>query len=251
MAEKDYLAHLTAEPTDRVDHGVIGMKWGQRRSSAALRSAASSRKAAAPSGEKKAATPDHLAKSTIQDHVESSSSRYSRLAGEAKLGRASQMTEQDLKFFNARTEALAKINKLNESEPSWLSKTSKNVLQTVAQQQMNAVATGIANKYISGPILDSLKKEAEAASASKPVAAAIKSTVSEIKKSPPAASGNSLGFKEIMKAMTTPLSPGMTKEQSLQFFRENPPPAPKPKGFSPSGNFDLFKQLKDEGFLDK
>jgi hypothetical protein len=161
MAEKDYLAHLTAEPTDRVDHGVIGMKWGQRRSSSQLRAAAAQRKAAAPSGEKKAATPDHLAKSTIQDHVESSSSRYSRLAAQAKLGRASEMTEQDLKFFNARTDALAKINKLNETDPGWLSKTSKKVLQTTAERSLQSVSDAVANKYISGPIIDTLTKSAK------------------------------------------------------------------------------------------
>jgi hypothetical protein len=78
------------------------------------------------------------------------------LAAQAKAGRASDMSETDLKFFNARTEALAKINKMNEKNPSWLSTTSKKVLQQAAQNTMQSVADGVAKKYISGPILESL-----------------------------------------------------------------------------------------------
>ena len=166
MSLKDYLAHLVVEPGDREDHGVKGMKWGIRRSSAQLSSAP----AAAPSGgssssaapkpriEAKASGGSSPAKGHIQDHVESSSTRYARLAAQAKQGKASSMTEQDLKFFNARTEALAKINKLNESQPSWLSATSKKVLQQTAQNQLQSISDGIANKYISGPILDNSGK---------------------------------------------------------------------------------------------
>jgi hypothetical protein len=98
------------------------------------------------------------AKSVIESHngAETSSARYSRLAAQAKAGRASDMSETDLKFFNARTEALAKINKMNEKNPSWLSTTSKKVLQQAAQNTMQSVADGVAKKYISGPILESL-----------------------------------------------------------------------------------------------
>lgn len=166
MSVKDYLAALRPEPGDKLDYGVRGMKWGIRRSSAQLRSAAQTRKVS----EAKSPT-DHLKKaagqktdakkpgSNIQDHVESSPARYARLAAEAKAGRASRMSEQDLKFFNARTDALQKINKLNEQKPGWLAETSKKVLQQTAQNSMQAVADSVANKYVSKPIIDAINKK--------------------------------------------------------------------------------------------
>jgi hypothetical protein len=173
MTVKDYLANLVVDPGDKLDHGVKGMRWGITRSRAQRRAAAAQRAAAPKEGgadhvgnaakkstvaAKPSTTEAKKPSSNIQDHVESSPARYARLQAEAKAGGASKMTEQDLKFFNARTEALAKINKLNETEPGWLSKTSKKVLQQTAQNQMQTISDGIANKYISGPIIDSIKK---------------------------------------------------------------------------------------------
>jgi hypothetical protein len=153
---RDYLAFLRPDPDDAEHHGIKGMKWGIRRSDAQLANDTKSRaakghevtptkKAAAATAGLKAATGE-----------ETSSARYARLAAQAKAGKASDMSETDLKFFNARTEALAKINKLNETNPSWLSTTSKKVLQQAAQNTMQSVADGVAKKYISGPILESL-----------------------------------------------------------------------------------------------
>jgi len=153
---RNYLAFLQKEPEDAEQHGIMGMKWGRRRTDAQLASDTKSRaaeghkvtptkKAAAATAGLKAATGE-----------ETSSARYSRLAAQAKSGKAHEMTEADLKFFNARTEALTKINKLNERNPSWLSTTSKKVLQQAAQNTMQSVADGVAKKYISGPILESL-----------------------------------------------------------------------------------------------
>jgi hypothetical protein len=166
MSVKDYLAALKLEPGDKLDYGVRGMKWGIRRSSAQLRSAAQTRKvseAKSPTDHlKKAAGQKPEAKkpgSNIQDHVESSPARYARLAQEAKAGKASQMSEQDLKFFNARTEALQKINKINEKKPGWLADTSKKVLQQTAQNSMQSIADGVAKKYISGPVIDAINKK--------------------------------------------------------------------------------------------
>lgn len=206
----DYLGARLLEDGDKLDYGILGMKWGRRRTDAQIAKDTANRKA---SGEKVTPSdkadgvatllrnkktgdfheknPDGSAGKVIATKAdvnpdgsinvssapknmqpsspgtkaitgeESSSQRYSRLQAQAKQGKASQMSEQDLKFFNARTEALAKVNKMNESNPSWLAATSKKVLQQAAQNTMQSVADGVAKKYISGPILDGINKAAE------------------------------------------------------------------------------------------
>ena len=67
------------------------------------------------------------------------------------------MSDTDLKFFNARTDAVAKVNKLNEEKPGWLAETSKTVLQNSAKRQMQMVSDTLADKYIGKPIADALK----------------------------------------------------------------------------------------------
>lgn len=157
---RDYLAFLRPQPEDAVQYGVLGMKWGRRRSDAQIAKDHSSRKAA---GEK--VTPTKKASESPGTKAitgeESSAQRYARLASQAKSGKAHEMSETDLKFFNARTDALAKINKMNETNPSWLQSTSKKVLQQAAQNTMQSIADGVAKKYISSPILDGLNKAAE------------------------------------------------------------------------------------------
>jgi hypothetical protein len=148
---RDYLGMITPKPADRQDHGVKGMKWGVRRSSAQLKVAAAKR------GESSSTSS-----SSKPSGEESSTARYNRLRAQAKAGGGSQMSDADLKFFNARTEALAKVNKLNETNPGWLKTTTKNVLQQAAQRQMQSIADGIANKYISGPVIEALKDNSAA-----------------------------------------------------------------------------------------
>lgn len=154
MSGKDYLASFVPTSRDLKQSGVKGMKWGVRRDRSTLRKEAAKRGESKPVVKKDAATPP---KGNIQDNVESSSTRYARLDSQAKSGRASDMTEQDLKFYNARTDALAKINKLNEVKPGWLAETSKNVIQKTAQRQMQMVSDTLADKYIGKPIADALK----------------------------------------------------------------------------------------------
>lgn len=156
----DHVAMIIVDPdADKEDSGVKGMKWGIRRDRTALKAAAAKRKT---ESEKK---PDDSStkkpSGNIQDHVESSAERYARLSAHAKSGKASDMTDQDLKFFNARTEALNKIQKLNESDPSWLSKTSKKVVQTTAERQMQSLSDTLADKYIGKPIADAIKGAAK------------------------------------------------------------------------------------------
>lgn len=163
-ARPEMVALRVVEDDDAEQSGVKGMRWGVRRSSAALRAAA---KARGDAPAKKESTDEKAAASSgssvkkpagnIQDHVESSADRYARLESQARAGKASDMTEQDLKFFNARTEALAKIEKITAEQPSWLKETAVKVVQQSAQKQMQAVADTITDKYIGDPIKLAIK----------------------------------------------------------------------------------------------
>lgn len=148
MSDKDYLAAYVVEEGDRLDYGVKGMKWGLRRSKAEL--------AAAPSGG--SSTPSTTKAPAGGD--ESAAQRYSRLASAAKAGKGNQLSDEDLKFFNARTEALAKVAKLNESNPGWLKATTKKVIQQTAQKQMQTISDEIASKFISDRIKTKIGREA-------------------------------------------------------------------------------------------
>lgn len=145
---KDYVGALTKEPGDKEDSGVKGMKWGVRRDRKTLKKEAAKRAATSPEVKKPATNPDGS---------ETSAARYSRLAAQAKSGSATQMSDTDLKFFNARTDALAKVNKLNETNPGWLATTTKAVVQQSAKRQMQMVSDTLADKYIGKPIADALK----------------------------------------------------------------------------------------------
>lgn len=154
---KDYLGMIKVKKGDKLDYGVPGMKWGQRRSSAQLRAAAAKRAAEDPSSK----SPEK------PSGTESSSARYARLAAAAKAGGGSQMDDADLKFFNARTDALSKVNKLNQSDPGWLKSTTKTVLQASAKKAMQEVADAVTGKYITVPITDAIGKAAKDSSDAK------------------------------------------------------------------------------------
>jgi len=215
----DYLALRTKEAEDAEQHGVKGMHWGVIRDTATkardhLRRKSKgeettpTKKAAAI---EKKAEPEatHEPKQVVgAASGETSSARYARLTQQVKEGRASDLSEQDLKFVNARTQALQTINKMNETQPGWLSKTSKQVLQNAAQKTMQDIANGVAGKYVSGPILDSLNKEAgsEVAKAAAPAAKAAAPAVKTAAKSTPTVKSPSR-------------TPGMTSEQSTDWLR--------------------------------
>lgn len=155
---KDYLAMLRPQPKDALQYGVKGMRWGHRRTSSQLKAAAAKRAAEGPK---------HDVTKPTSSGAETAATRYARLKIQAKQGGASSMSDDDLKFFNARTEALAKVNKLNEVNPGWLSKTAKKVMLSTAEQQMQSISNALANKYISGPIVDNIGKHVTKEAAAK------------------------------------------------------------------------------------
>lgn len=162
-ANKPYVAAQFVEPDDKVDHGVKGQKWGVRRSSAQLKAAKATRQASSGGSKPAASTPASKAASG----EETSHARYARIAATAKAGQASSLSDNDLKFFNARTEALKKVNALNQKD-TWLKDTAQEVLRNAAKQSMQQVANAAAGKYISKPIIDKLN--AKPASAPAPAA---------------------------------------------------------------------------------
>lgn len=152
---KDYVALLKQKKGELKQHGIKGMRWGIRRTDSQIAKDTVARKS---SGEQVTDTAKAKAATTTSKPAgeESASSRYARLSGEAKGGGASNWSEADLKFYNSRTEALSKVNKMFSQNPSWLAATSKKVLQQAAQNTMQSVADGVAKKYITTPILDSI-----------------------------------------------------------------------------------------------
>lgn len=143
MSAPDYIAAFFAKPRDMKHYGIRGMKWGIRRTPAQLAAAG---KKGGGSSDKGSGTPKKAPAN------ETSSQRYSRLQAEAKAGRSSKLSDEDLRWFNARTDALARINKLNQQKPGWLQDTSKKVLQEVAKETMKQVASAAAKKYIGAPL---------------------------------------------------------------------------------------------------
>lgn len=173
---RDYLGARVREPEDKEDHGVKGQKWGVRRSAAQLKSAIKSRaakgepvtptkKAEAVLGEKPSSeggSKPAEGSSKPASTGETSQARYARLQAQARSGKASEMDEADLKFFNARTEALSKVAKLNETQPNWIKQTAKEVLQQAAKRQLQAVADATADKYIADRVKAGLKNDDKA-----------------------------------------------------------------------------------------
>ena len=171
---KSYMAAIMAKPgEDALQYGVKGMKWGVRKADSSSSSKGGPTKLPPRSheppdgkgGPTKLPPRSHNPPVKIeegpgkvpdgprkQSAAEPSAERYARLREQARLGKAHLMSEDDLKFFNARTEALAKINKLYQQDPSWISKTSKKVVQNVAEKAIQDVANHVATKYITVPV---------------------------------------------------------------------------------------------------
>ena len=156
---RDYEALMRAKKTELKQFGIRGMRWGIRRTDAQIAKDTVARKSSGekvtPTAKAEAATSSTKTESKPVSE-ESASQKYARLAGEAKGGGAKSWSEADLKFFNSRTEALTKVDKMFTQNPSWLRATSKKVLQQAAQTMMQDVASGVAKKYITTPILDSI-----------------------------------------------------------------------------------------------
>lgn len=143
---RDYLAMVAKQPKDALQYGIKGMKWGIRRSPEQL-AADSGNSGDGESSKKTSTTPSG---------PETSRERYSRLRAQAAKNGPSSLEDEDLKFINNRTEALSKVAKLNQQKPGWLSETGKKVLQNTAKNSMAQVAEALAQKHVSGPIVENI-----------------------------------------------------------------------------------------------
>lgn len=148
----DYLAMVEPSDDDAEHHGIKGMRWGFRRSEAAIR-ADTVRRAEAGKPVTETAKAEAIVKPSAD---ETPQQRYSRLAAVAKGNGAHTLDDEDLKFFNARTEAIKKVDKMFEEKPTWLRATMNDISRNVAKQQMQAIAGMIATKYISGRVNEAL-----------------------------------------------------------------------------------------------
>lgn len=170
----DYVAAIFSAPEDAEHYGVKGMKWGVRRSSAQLRSAATKRtestsKKEAPES-KPASSSSKGSSSESPSSTESSSDRYARLAAAAKKDGSNSLTDTDLKFFNARTEAIKKVDALYKKQENPMKDITKKVLLNSTERTMQTITDELGKKYISGPLIESMQKSKVAEKLTEPVA---------------------------------------------------------------------------------
>lgn len=158
---RDYLSLLRekAKTGSIKQHGIKGMRWGIRRTDSQIAKDTVARKSSGDPVTDTAKAKQAHATAAAKPGIggETSAQRYSRLAGEAKGGGQNNWSQEDLNFFNSRTEAINKVNKMFEQKPGWLSTTSKTVLQKTAQRTMQDIANGVTNKYITVPVLDAIE----------------------------------------------------------------------------------------------
>lgn len=126
--DEDYLAHF----------GIKGMKWGIRKSDT---SSGSSSKSSASKPIPKASAN------------ENSAQKYDRLRAQIKTHGPNSLEPDELNFVNARTEAIAKINKMNIASPGWLTDTSKVILQETTKTLMKDLAVKAGKEFIVKPLI--------------------------------------------------------------------------------------------------
>jgi hypothetical protein len=136
---KDYLASRTVEQNDALQHGVKGMKWGIRNGVG---------QAAAKAGKPELSKPVS---------GESSQQRYERLQQDVKHHGAKALSDADLKFMNARADAIKKVEALNAQNKNWVADATKKALKNTVNQELAKIAAGVAAAYISGPIVSAAK----------------------------------------------------------------------------------------------
>ena len=148
----DYVSMIVESEEDGEWYGIKGMKWGIRRDKKQLAAA-----------KKNGADP-----TKAPSGPESPSQRYARFGAAARQGKASALSDEDLKWYNARTDALKKINAINAQNPSWLKKTADEVLKNTAKKTLQSVSDATAAKYIGDPLVKAIKATPDKKSDSKP-----------------------------------------------------------------------------------
>lgn len=133
------MSHFDGDGGDFLAHyGVPGMKWGIRKPSSS---------AGSTSG---GSTSKSIPKAPAN---ETHGQKYDRLRMQVKTHGTNSLSQEELNFVNARTEAIAKINKMNVSSPGWLTDASKVVLQETTKTLMKDLAVKAGKQFIVKPLI--------------------------------------------------------------------------------------------------
>jgi hypothetical protein len=63
-----------------------------------------------------------------------------------------------MRFFNNRSQAIQKVNAYTARKPHWAVATGSKVLQNTAMAVVGGVATAVAGKFITKPLIDAIGK---------------------------------------------------------------------------------------------
>lgn len=148
----DYVGMIVESDEDGEWYGVKGMKWGVRKERSQLRAEAAQRAGT----EKKSEGQTSSTSAKKGGSSESPNQRYARIQSESKAGRKDQLSDDDLQWFNKRAQAMERLEKIEDANPSWLKDTTAQVLREVAKETMKQVVGSVARTYISEPLVDAV-----------------------------------------------------------------------------------------------
>lgn len=195
---QDYVASSKSRLADLMHHGVKGMKWGVRRprgsdgtvsGGAAKTDHVGTAKARpvkigdvvphtkSPTGKieitkihstKDTGThheadvtgkPTHKDLSHPARHTETSIERFDRLKAEAKAKGASKLNDDDLKFLNARADAVNKANKMFAEPDSKIKAAIKDAFEQAAKKQLNNAVDSLAQEVIGNRVKGKIERK--------------------------------------------------------------------------------------------
>lgn len=153
------ISSLKVEDEDALQYGIKGMRWGVRRSRKQLdrdagrssnesdsKSKGSGGSGSNSSGSSSSKDWDSVLTST---DAASSSARYAKLTESAKKGQTNSWSDADLKFYNARTDAVTKVQKMHSTQgDDWLKSMLTDLAKKNARKALDTVVDRQVSKYL-------------------------------------------------------------------------------------------------------
>lgn len=102
--------------------------------------------------------PGHLAE-VHPKHPETSIQRFDRLKAEAKAKGASKLNDDDLKFLNARADAVNKANKMFAEPDSKIKAAIKDAFEQAAKKQLNNAVDSLAQEVIGNRVKGKIERK--------------------------------------------------------------------------------------------